>query len=347
MSEKTEKPTEKKLRDGRKAGKVVKSVEITSAVQLAFLFLYFHFFIDSLIQRASALILLVVNAINKPFVYALAQISAASIAFLSRALLLLAGGLAITAVLGVMLQIGFVFASKAIGFKSERLNIAKNFKRLFSLNSAIELLKSSLKVIFLCLIFMTIFYTSARTFLALPYCGVSCALPVFYRLMREMWIGLMVFYVVLGALDYAFQRYKLLKEQRMSKEDIKQEHKDTEGDPQTKSRRRALQNEIQSGSLAQSVKQSVAVVRNPTHFAVCIGYHPTDMPVPRVLEKGRGDSASHIIKLAEYNLIPVVENISLARALFFEVERGDKIPESLFEPVAALLRIVLQIEYEH
>lgn len=347
MSEKTEHPTEKKLRDGRKAGRVIKSVEITSASQLTFFFLYFHFFIDTLIQRTSALILLVVKSVNKPFVYALGQTSSAVVVFLSATILLFAAGLIFATVTGVMAQIGFVFATKAVGFKSDRVNIVNNLKRLFSLNSVLELLKSSLKVIFLCLTFVFIFYSSTRVFRALPYCGIACALPAFYSLIRWMWAGLLAFYVVLGGVDYAFQKHKTLKEQRMSKEDIKQEHKDTEGDPQTKSRRRALQHEIQSGSLAQSVKQSVAVVRNPTHFAVCLGYHPTEMPVPRVLEKGRGERASHIIRLAEQSVVPVVENITLARALFFEVERGDKIPESLFEPVAALLRIVLQIKYEH
>lgn len=93
------------------------------------------------------------------------------------------------------------------------------------------------------------------------------------------------FYIVVGILDYSFQYYKIRKDLKMSKDDVKQEHKDLEGDPQMKTRRREMQSEIQSGSLAQSVKQSVAVVRNPTHIAVCLGYHPTDMPIPRVLEK--------------------------------------------------------------
>lgn len=346
MSEKTEQPTEKKLRDGRKEGKVVKSVEITSVLQLAVIFLYFHFFTEKIIQQTSGLLLLAVGLINKPFIYVLPQLTHALGYCFALAMAFLCGGIFLATVGGVLIQIGLVLASKAIGFKGQRLNPVSNFKQIFSLNSVIELLKSSIKVISLCLIFLFLFYYYASTFRALPWCGLPCALPVFSGLVKWMWAGMMAFYIVLGVLDYTFQYHKTMKEQRMSKEDVKQEHKDMEGDPQTKMRRREMQREIQSGSLAQSVKQSVAIVRNPTHIAVCLGYHPTEMPVPRVLEKGSDACARHIVNLAEHNLIPVVENVSLARSLFFEVERGEKIPDSLFEPVAALLRIVLKIDYD-
>ncbi|EBC3117436.1 EscU/YscU/HrcU family type III secretion system export apparatus switch protein, partial [Salmonella enterica] len=206
---------------------------------------------------------------------------------------------------------------------------------------------STLKVIILSLILAFFFYYYVSTFRALPYCGLACALPVVFCLIKWLWVGVMAFYIVVGILDYSFQYYKIRKDLKMSKDDVKQEHKDLEGDPQMKTRRREMQSEIQSGSLAQSVKQSVAVVRNPTHIAVCLGYHPTDMPIPRVLEKGSDAQANYIVNIAERNCIPVVENVDLARSLFFEVERGDKIPETLFEPVAALLRMVMKIDYAH
>lgn len=346
MSEKTEQPTKKKLRDARKEGQVVKSVEITSTLQLATIFLYFHFLSREIVQRTSDLILLAISLINKDFAYALPQLVYELGYYFSLAMVFLCGGVFFATVSGVFIQVGLVVASKALGFKGGHINPVNNFKQIFSLHSVFELLKSSLKVTLLCLIFVFIFYFYASTFRALPWCGLPCAFPVFYIFIKWMWIGMMVFYIVISVLDYAFQYHKTMKEQRMSKEDVKRERKDMEGDPETRKRRKQMQREIQSGSLAQSVKQSVAIIRNPTHIAICLGYHPTDIPVPKVLEKGSDRRAQHIVNLAMHNQIPIVENISLARKLFLEVDCGENIPDSLFEPVAALLRVVLDIDYD-
>lgn len=345
MSEKTEKPTEKKLREGRKEGQVVKSVEIISGLQLTAIFLFFHFFSENMFQQTSGVMLLAAQAINKPFVYALPQLVHALLYCFGSMLIYLFGMIALATVSGFLVQIGLVIASKVVGIKGKHINPVNNLKQIFSSHSVLELLKSSLKVTLLCLIFIYLFYFYASTFRALPYCGVYCALPVFSSLMKWMWAGLITFYIFLGVVDYAFQHHNIMKQQRMSKEDIKQERKDTEGDPQMKKRRRELQQEIQSGSLAQNIRQSVAVVRNPTHIAICLGYHPVDMPVPKVLEKGSDARANHIVNLAERHGIPVVENILLARTLFHDIDRGENIPESLFETVAALLRMVLDIDY--
>lgn len=347
MSEKTERPTQKKLRDGRKEGRVIKSTEITSLVQLATIFLYFHYFIMGIMQSATGLILLTARSITKPFVYALPQLVYALWKWLAVSLMYFFGGILIATLVSMLSQVGWLIASKAVGFKSEHINPVGNFKQIFSLHSIVELLKSSFKALFLCLMVYFIFHFYASTFRVLAYCELSCAFPVFSYLIKLLWLGLMVFYVLLSILDYSFQHHHMMKEQRMSKEDIKQERKDTEGDPHVKQRQREIQSEIQSGSLAQSVKQSAVVIRNPTHIAICLGYNPTTMPIPRVLEKSMGNIALHIVSLAEQNSIPVVENMNLARALYADVARGDKIPETLFEPVAALLRLVLQIDYSH
>lgn len=345
MAEKTEKPTEKRRKEGKKEGQVVKSVEITSGVQLVTILLFFHFFTERLLQSVSALLLLPMELINRPFGYAMSVVSAALVREGALMLGIFFGMLAVATIGSIVLQIGVVLASKAIGFKGSKLDPVKNIKQIFSMNSVVELIKSSLKVTLLCLIFAYLFYFYAATFRALPYCGLHCALPVFSTFLRWMWCALMGFYVLLGVLDYAFQYHKLLKQQRMSKEDIKREYKDTDGDPHTKRRQRELQREIQSGSLARNVRQSAVVVRNPTHIAVCLGYHPTNMPVPRVLEKGTDGLAEQIILLANREAVAVVENVDLARMLYREVRCGETIPESMFEPVAALLRLVLDIDY--
>lgn len=345
MSEKTEQPTRKRRQDGEKEGQVIKSVELTSGAQLLALFLFFHFFSDVLVQNITLLIQDSLRVINAPFSYALGTIARALVRECGRVLLYLGAMVSVATVFSVLIQIGFVVASKAVGFKGSKLNPVNNLKQIVSWRSVVELLKSCLKVVLLCVIFLLLFYAYASTFRALPYCDPHCALPTFSAIMRFMWVGMLGFYLVLAVADYSYQRFHTLKQQRMSKEDIKQENKNREGDPHIKQRRRALQREVQSGSLAQNVRQSAVIVRNPTHVVVCLGYDPETMPVPRVLEKGRDAMAQHIVELAQREAIPMVENIPLARTLFYDVKCGERIPDTLFEPVAALLRIVLQVDY--
>lgn len=345
MSEKTEQPTKKRRQDGEKEGQVIKSVELTSGAQLLALFLFFHFFSDALVQSIKLLIQESIRVINAPFSYALGTISRALFMVCGRFLLYLFAMIGFSTVASILMQIGFVVASKAVGFKGTKLNPVNNLKQIVSWRSVIELIKSCLKVVLLCGVFLLLFYAYASTFRSLPYCEPHCALPTFSTIMRFMWFGMLGFYLVLAVADYSYQRFHTLKQQRMSKEDIKQENKNREGDPHVKQRRRALQREVQSGSLAQNVRRSAVIVRNPTHLVVCLGYDPVTMPVPRVLEKGKDAMAEHIVELAQREAIPMVENIPLARTLFYDVKCGERIPDALFEPVAALLRLVLQIEY--
>ncbi|ENW7595856.1 SPI-2 type III secretion system apparatus protein SsaU, partial [Salmonella enterica] len=142
MSEKTEQPTEKKLRDGRKEGQVVKSIEITSLFQLIALYLYFHFFTEKMILILIESITFTLQLVNKPFSYALTQLCHALIESLTSALLFLGAGVIVATVGSVFLQVGVVIASKAIGFKSEHINPVSNFKQIFSLHSVVELCKS-------------------------------------------------------------------------------------------------------------------------------------------------------------------------------------------------------------
>ncbi|BAE74583.1 Yop proteins translocation protein U [Sodalis glossinidius str. 'morsitans'] len=345
MGEKTEKPTEKRRRDRRKEGQVIKSNEITSGVQLAAILLFWHLFAEAVIERTSTLIVLSISLINRPFLFAFNQLLHVVLSSAGLLFALFGGMLALATVGSVLLQIGFVLASKAVGIKGRRINPVSNLKQIFSLHSLVELCKSTGKVVVLTLIFAGLFYYYATTFQALPFCNSRCALPLFTTFTRWMWFGLIGFYIVLGVLDYAFQAHNTLKQQRMSKEEVKQEYKDAEGDPYMKQRRHEMQHEIQSGSLAHNVKRSAVVIRNPTHIAICLGYHPIDMPVPRVLDKGTAERAGQIVDLAQRAAVPVVENIPLARALFQHVGCGDRIPETLFEPVAVLLRMVLEIDY--
>lgn len=325
---------------------MVKSNEITSGCQLLVIFAYFHFFGERLIKESIQLFVFTFAHINMPFDDALGVIAWQVLNRCTVLFLWLAGLLMVATTGSIVAQTGIVLATGALRIKGDKLDPVSNIRQIFSLKSLIELLKSCIKVCALCLTFFFIFSCYATNFQFLVYCSPDCALPVFDTLTRSLWAGMLLFYLVLCGADYAFQKYNALRQQKMSKEEVKQENKDNDGDPEIKKRRRDLHRELQSGSLARNVRQSTVVVRNPTHLAVCMGYDAQAMPLPRVVEKGRGGRARQMVVLAERYGIPVVENIPLARALFREVSRGECIPESLFEPVAALLRVVLDIRYD-
>ncbi|MDR5019618.1 EscU/YscU/HrcU family type III secretion system export apparatus switch protein [Yersinia rochesterensis] len=345
-SEKNEKPTAKRLREAREKGQVIKSVEITSGIQLVVLVAYFLLVGDSLLEQIGALIRSSIKQLQQPFTFALARIGAECMAVVIHIMGILGGALILMTIMAGMAQVGPLLATKAVAFKGEHINPINNAKQLFSLRSLFELTKSLLKVGVLTLIFGYLLARYASSFGYLAYCGSHCAIPVFGTLMSWLLGALIACYGVFSLLDYSFQRYNTLKQLKMSHEEVKREYKDSDGDPHIKQKRRQLQQEVQSGSFAKNVQRSTAVVRNPTHFAVCLFYHPDDAPLPVVIEKGKDERAALIIKLAQQQGIPIVENIALARALHRDVVCGDTIPEPLFEPVAAILRLALSLDYQ-
>ncbi|CNI25448.1 EscU/YscU/HrcU family type III secretion system export apparatus switch protein [Yersinia pekkanenii] len=345
-SEKNEKPTAKRLKEAREKGQVIKSVEITSGVQLVVLVVYFFLTGDTLVHQIIALIRSTMTQLQQPLNMALAHIGSECVAVVIHIIGVLGGALILATIFAGIAQVGSLLATKAVEFKGEHINPINNAKQLFSLRSLFELAKSLLKVAVLTLIFGYLLMRYATSFGYLAYCGSRCAIPVFGTFMSWLLGALVACYVVLSLMDYAFQRYNTMKQLKMSHEEVKREHKDSDGDPQIKQKRRQLQREVQSGSFAKNVQRSTAVVRNPTHFAVCLFYHPDDAPLPVVIEKGHGERAALIVKLAEQQGIPVVENIALARALHRNVSCGDTIPEQFFEPVAVILRLALALDYQ-
>ncbi|MCL9783809.1 EscU/YscU/HrcU family type III secretion system export apparatus switch protein [Vibrio sp. S4M6] len=347
MAEKTEKPTQKKIKDARKKGQVAKSTEVTTGVQLAAILLFFYFQGTALMVGMQDIITVTLNSLNLPIDRAFGNILGAFVGFSLHFMVALGLMLIFVTLLTIIAQIGPLFAPESIQPKGEKINPISNFKNIFSMKSLFELLKSCLKVCLLSIIFAYILNKYSSSLQFLPLCGLSCGLSVTATLCSWLWGCLIAFYVVFGALDFAFQKHTMMKQLKMSKEDIKQEHKDSEGNPEIKQKRKETHKEIQSGSLAENVKKSSVMVRNPTHLAVCLYYQEGETPLPKVLEKGKGEMALHMVKLAEKYDVPVVENVPLARALMSGVEANHYIPEHLFEPVAELLRAVSGLDYDN
>ncbi|WP_028534047.1 EscU/YscU/HrcU family type III secretion system export apparatus switch protein [Paludibacterium yongneupense] len=347
MSEKTEKPSAKRLRESRAKGQVVRSAEIVTGVQVALALGFFMFKGGALFDALRGLIVLTIDVVAEPVEVAAARILDAVIAlcmdFLGTlALLIIAGSIVAGAA-----QVGPLLAGEALKPQLSRISPLSHAKQLFSLKSVFEFGKSLAKVVLLGVIFSYLLKRYAASFRYLPACTLSCGLEVTVRLVFWMWAVLVAFYVLFGIGDYAFQRFSVMKQLRMSKQELKQEYKDAEGSPDIRHKRRELHREVQSGSLAANVARSTVLVKNPTRIAVCLYYRIGETPLPQVVETGRDAMARHMVRLAERAGIPVVEDIALARRLISGVAPGDFISPELFDPVARLLRAVMDLPYDH
>jgi type III secretion protein U len=347
VSEKTEKPTPKKIRDARKKGQVAKSAEITSGIQLAVLLGYFCLEGPAFWQAIQQMVEVTLSVINHDVVSAVSQWLEVFISVVLRFL----GGLALlmlmTTIAAMVGQIGPLMATEALQPSLKKLNILDNLKQMFSMQNLFEFTKSIFKVGTLSLIFYYLLRQYSPSIQFLPLHTVISGVLLCARLLFWMMLALIGFYVIFGIADFTFQRYNNTKKLMMSLEDIKQEHKNSEGNPEIKHKRKEVHREIQSGSLAKNVAKSTVVVRNPTHVAVCLFYQAGETPLPQVIETGYDKHALHIIHLAEKAGVPVVENIDVARALARGTPIGSYIPSELFEPVAHILRLAMNLHYDN
>lgn len=346
MSEKTEQPTEKKIRDARKKGQVAKSAEITSGLQLMVILGYFLLEGPYVLDAVQALIEVSIEVTNHSLGQATDRILTMSAGLALRFLGGMSAIVVAITVVSILSQIGPLLASEALAPTLEKISPLSNAKQMFSIHSLFEFTKSIFKVWLLSLICYYLIKTYTPSLQFLPLCDVNCGLETASRLLFWMMAALLGFYAIFGLADFAFQRYNTNNKLMMSVEDIKEEFKNTEGDAQIKHKRKEMHREIQSGSLASNVGKSTMVVRNPTHIAVCVYYRQAETPLPKVLEVGHGRMAQHLVRLAEKAGVPVVENIEVARALAAQVSPGNYIPPSLFEPIADLLRIAMNLNYE-
>ena len=346
MAEKTEKPTQKRLKDARKKGQVIKSTEIVTGLQMAVILGYFIIEGQGMMDAVWKMIEISINSINLPIKIAAESVLAAFVFIMLRFMAGLVVILVITVVISCMAQTGPVWASESLTPSFNKINIINNAKNIFSMKSVFALLKNILKILVLTVVFYYLLHQHVNMFQYLPSCGAECGVTVTFTLVKWLWGAFLICYLVFAVADYAFVHFQTMKELKMSKDDTKQEYKETEGNPEVKQKRRELQRETANGSLVQNVKKSTVIVRNPTHIAVCLYYEADETPLPVVLDKAQDHMALHVVDMAEEHAIPLVENIPLARALFNQVESGQVIPESLFEPVAELLRVVMNVSYD-
>lgn len=344
--EKTEKATPKKVQDSRKKGQVAKSQELPAALILTMSFASFlmlgnyyktHFFnlFGNMFENWLMMELTPGN-LGDFFAAILLEIA-----------LLLAPIFAIVIIVGVvgnLVQFGFLLATEPIQPKLSKLNPIEGFKRMFSMRSIVEFLKSLLKVIIIAVVVYSIISNEWTTIMSLALQPIAAVFSYSAGLVIRLGITIGAILVVLAFLDYLYQKYEHAKSLRMSKQDIKDEHKKSEGDPLIKRKIREKQLRMAISRMMQDIPNADVVITNPTHFAVALKYDSSNMEAPKVVAKGMDHLALKIREVAKEHGVVTMENKPLARALYSQTEIGDSIPADLFQAVAEVLAYVYKLK---
>ena len=342
--EKTEEPTPKKIEDAKKEGNVPRSMDVNSFITLTAAIIAAIFMFSFISQRLQKLYIYYVSfigeEINKESVVSLAITTFKEMGIM---ILPIALSAAIGGIISALMQFGFIFTTKPLIPNLGKINPIKGLKNLFSLKKLIEGIKIVLKVaivLTVAFIFLISFSKEMPTVVFLNYLKQL----IWLRDKAIILIGVMLLILaILALIDLLLVRFQYFKSLRMSKQEIKDEFKQMEGDPQIKARIKKLQMELAKKRMMQNVPSADVVVTNPTHYAVALRYDKNKERAPRVIAKGINYLALRIKEIALENGVQIVENPSLARELYKSCEIDEEIPQKLYQAVAEVLAYVYRI----
>ena len=338
--EKTEQPSAKRLRDARRKGQVAKSKDFTQTALILALFGYLISAGAMLARSMTELLLMPMDVIDKPFRVVLDQLLTQMIHDATLLMLPWLGIVIVVVILAESLQVGVLFAFEALKPSGKKLNPVENAKNIFAKKNLVELLKSLLKIAFIGALIYTVVRGEIVQLLTLPRAGLDGVGVALTGLLKMVIVNVAVGYTVLALADFVWQRHSYTKGLMMTKEEVKQEYKEAEGDQHIKGARKHLHQELLMSGGAARTRQASVVVTNPTHIAVALLYDPPRTPLPLVLAMGADDLARRIREEAADAGVPMMENVPLARALYAAATVDDFVPASMLEPVAEVLRVV-------
>lgn len=350
--EKTEPATAKKLDDARKEGQVAKSKEMASAVMLITLFLTLKGTLGYIGKGFLETFHLIFNKIPDYTGTAALDISAVDYGSLIsqimiKILLIALPFFAVAVLVSIVVDVAQVKwkpTGKPLQPKLSKLNPIKGFKKIISARSLFELVKSIAKVAIIAyLVYSTLVDKAGliRLFYDIP---LNAALSQVGDIVLDMGLKISLFYLVLAFADLAYEKYKFSKDMKMTKQEVKEEFKQSEGDPQVKSKIRQRMREASQRRMMQKLPEADVVITNPTHLAVAIQYDSEKQRAPVVLAKGEDFLAQKIKELAKENNIEIVENKPLARMLYYNVDIDEEIPPELYQAVAEVLAFVYNLK---
>jgi len=348
--EKTEPATSKKLNDIRKEGQVAKSKELITAVSLMSLFIILKIYLSKLGTGLIDVYTQVYNSISKvvddsynglPIRTAGSVMQQVIIDMIKLVIPILLVAIVI-AILGNMLQQKWMVTAKPLQPKFSKISPISGFKRMFSVRQLVELIKSIAMISIIMIVVYNTVKSKMNILLTFYDVGLNTALSTIGSIIIDLGIKISAVFLVVGFADLFYQRIKFKNDNMMTKQEIKDEFKNTEGDPQVKGQIKRRMQEVSRRRMMQQLPEADVVITNPTHFAVALKYEPDAGKAPVVIAKGADYLAFQIKdKAKEYN-IAIVENKPLARILYHNIDIGMEIPPELYQAVAEILAVVMR-----
>jgi flagellar biosynthetic protein FlhB len=344
--EKTEQATPKRREEAREKGQVAKSRELASVAVLGGCLIYFYFGAAHMISQLSMLMRsyfiksgqLSVNIDN---------IHSILLDFVYQTFIILIPFLLVAVLAGFLvniLQVGFLFSTESIAPKFSKIDPLKGFKRLFSVRSLVELVKSVAKMAIVGFVAYLTMKSELDKILPLMHYSAPDIVVYISRVCFKILYMTSLVLLVLAIFDYAYQKWEMEKSLKMTKQEIKDENKQTEGDPLVKGRIRRLQRDIARKRMMAQVPKADVVITNPTHFAVAVSYVPEKMNAPVVIAKGADFLAEKIKEVAREHDVPIVENKAVAQVLYRMVDVEQAVPETLYKAIAEILVYVYSLK---
>lgn len=336
--EKTEQPTSKRRKDARKEGNVFQSREVATVVILLGVFCMIRIMLPFIYSNARQYLFWLYDGVaGEPedfLSYQLFLVTALTILKCALPLLLVAW---ILGILSHGVQTRFNVAFKALRPKFSKLNPLKGIKKLFSLKNLVELLKSIIKTALLLILLFQILRDDMGQIANMMNLGIMSSAVLMLQMIFSLIVKVCIAFTVVAFFDFLYQRWQYEKDLKMTKQEVKDEFKQTEGNPEIKGRIRRIQRQMAMSRMIQKVPEADVIIRNPTHFAVAIQYDPEKHAAPVVLAKGQDELALRIVRTGEEHGVFVIENRPLARALYASCELDREIPAEFYGAVAEVL----------
>ncbi|HEX3046127.1 MAG TPA: flagellar biosynthesis protein FlhB, partial [Bacillota bacterium] len=345
-SDKTEEATPKRKAEARKKGQVAKSPELASITVLLAIFVllnalgnWFSFEIINYLKNYLGPGILTKDLTEANLGHMMLQ----HCIFFLRIFLPLGLGAMVIGLVVNYLQVGALFTLEPLKPKFSKINPINGFKRLFSSQGLVELLKAAFKLVIV--IYVAYSTIKDRIFLLLDMVKQSPwdVAKVIWSILYQVALKICIFLLVLALFDYIYQRWQFRKNMRMSKKEVKDEYKQTEGNPLIKNKIRQRQRQIAMRRMMQDVPKADVVITNPTHYAIALKYDSKTMIAPTIIAKGEGFIAAKIKEIAKANGVVLVENKPLAQALYKTVDIGEVVPAKLYQAVAEVLAFVYRL----
>ncbi len=346
MADKTEAPTPRRLEEAREEGRVARSIELNSAAVLMLgpyllmgpgkeLFQWVKTYLVETIANLSTKELTGLAA-REMFLQIALGILPKLVIFM---VIVFLTGAVIT-----MAQTKFLWSTKLTKFNFKKVNPIEGFKRIFSGQGLIELAKALLKLVVIGWVAYSFLKGKVSELAWLGNVDLRSGIQSMTDLASALAVRVGITYLVIAIADYVYQRYKFMKSMKMSKEEIKEDFKRSEGDPFMRGRIRSQQRALARNRMMSNVPKATVVITNPTHIAIAIEYNGTNMSAPKVLAKGANLMAQRIVDIAREHNIPVVQNIPLARTIYKTVDVEQQIPQDLYIAVAEILAYIYRLK---